>query len=314
MVSKLAIIIPAYKGDFLKNALQSIADQTCKDFTLYIGDDCSPDDLYSIIQEFENQIDIVFHRFDRNLGGTDLVGQWNRCLDLVKNENWCWLFSDDDVMESNCVERFFIAIKEYSSSKLFHFNIKIIDENDVITKQPSPFPSILDVPTFHMKKWKSQISSYVVEYIFEREYFSKMGGFQPFKFAWHTDEATWTKLAHPAGLITIDDAFVRWRRSAVNITPNNRDKNIVEGKLNADIDFAQWVVKFYKRNNLILGHTQRFLLAKRFIVHLVNSKNAIAKSDGLIYLKNELKALNISYRKPLFYLYYSYRLFKSKAN
>ena len=314
MVSKLAIIIPAYKGDFLKSAIQSIANQTCKDFTLYIGDDCSPNDLYSIVKSFENEINIVYKRFDSNLGGTDLVAQWNRCLDLVKDENWCWLFSDDDVMESNCVECFYTAMKQYSSSKLFHFNIKIINETDEIIKQPTAFPSILNVPSFHMKKWKSQIYSYVVEYIFEKEYFLQLGGFQPFKFAWHTDEATWTKLAHPAGLVTIDDAYVRWRRSSVNITPNNRDKHIVEGKLNADIDFAKWILDFYSRNGLVLGHTKRFLLAKRFIIHLVNSKNVISKSDALIYLKNELNALNISVRKPLFYVYYSYRLFKSKAN
>lgn len=42
-IKKLAIVIPAYKGRFLKETLDSIAVQAHKDeFVLYIGDDASP--------------------------------------------------------------------------------------------------------------------------------------------------------------------------------------------------------------------------------------------------------------------------------
>ena len=41
-MAELAIVIPAYKIMYFDQALSSIANQTCKDFTLYIGDDSSP--------------------------------------------------------------------------------------------------------------------------------------------------------------------------------------------------------------------------------------------------------------------------------
>ncbi|MDQ3843120.1 MAG: glycosyltransferase family 2 protein, partial [Bacteroidota bacterium] len=85
---KLAIVIPAYKAAFLREAIQSIAQQTCKDFTLYIGDDASPHDLSRIIADFDNKMNIVYKRFDENLGGKDLAGHWNRCVGLVKEESW----------------------------------------------------------------------------------------------------------------------------------------------------------------------------------------------------------------------------------
>ena len=47
--NNLAIVIPAYKATFLAAALDSIAAQTCRDFTLYIGDDCSPNNLGDIL-------------------------------------------------------------------------------------------------------------------------------------------------------------------------------------------------------------------------------------------------------------------------
>ena len=48
-MKKLAIVIPAYKVDFFETVLFSLAQQTCKDFTVYIGEDCSRDDFKSIL-------------------------------------------------------------------------------------------------------------------------------------------------------------------------------------------------------------------------------------------------------------------------
>lgn len=90
MKETLAIIIPAYKPDFLESALSSVAAQTCHDFTVYVCDDASPYDIRSIVNGFASSIDIQYTRFEDNLGGTDLVGQWNRCLASAQDEEWTW--------------------------------------------------------------------------------------------------------------------------------------------------------------------------------------------------------------------------------
>jgi glycosyltransferase involved in cell wall biosynthesis len=61
---KLAIVLPAYNSTFLSSALDSIAAQTYKDFTVYIGDDCSPHDLKSIVDRYSNRINLIYRRFD----------------------------------------------------------------------------------------------------------------------------------------------------------------------------------------------------------------------------------------------------------
>ena len=45
MLTKLAIIIPAYKAAYLDRTLDSLSQQTDKEFSIYIGDDNSPYDL-----------------------------------------------------------------------------------------------------------------------------------------------------------------------------------------------------------------------------------------------------------------------------
>ena len=129
-MNSLAIVIPAYKSTFLRETLESIANQTDKGFTLYIGDDCSPYDLKSIVNEFQNRINIVYHRFEENLGGENLVAHWERCIALTNGEPYIWLFSDDDTMDPRCVESFNSLPNHVKENSLVHFDIKMIDDLD----------------------------------------------------------------------------------------------------------------------------------------------------------------------------------------
>ena len=105
-MNKLAIVIPAFKIRFLSQTLDSIARQSCKDFTLYIGDDNSPDDIYSVVREYEDVIDIVYKKFPENLGSKDLLSHWERCIDMAL-EPYIFFFSDDDIMPFDIVSRFY---------------------------------------------------------------------------------------------------------------------------------------------------------------------------------------------------------------
>ena len=129
MTHRLAIIIPAYKAAFLPAALDSIAMQTCKDFTLYVGDDCSPEPISDIVEQYRDKIELVYQRFDTNLGGKDLVAQWERCIAMSQDEPYIWLFSDDDLMEPNCVEGLLNQIEKTEGAyDVYHFNVDIINE------------------------------------------------------------------------------------------------------------------------------------------------------------------------------------------
>lgn len=99
MNNLLAIIIPAYKGEYLDKTLNSLSRQTDQRFTLYIGDDNSPYPLKDIIDQYSNQLDIVYHRFDNNLGHTNLIHHWERCIEMMNNEPYFCMFSDDDLMD-----------------------------------------------------------------------------------------------------------------------------------------------------------------------------------------------------------------------
>ena len=49
----IAIVIPAYRAADIHKTLQSLAYQTDRNFTVYIGDDCSADDIKGIADDFD---------------------------------------------------------------------------------------------------------------------------------------------------------------------------------------------------------------------------------------------------------------------
>lgn len=94
----LAVVIPAYKGKYFGETLESLARQSDVDFNVYIGDDCSPEPLAEIVARFNDRLHIRYVRFEENLGGRDLVAQWNRCLALAGREEFVCILDRKSVV------------------------------------------------------------------------------------------------------------------------------------------------------------------------------------------------------------------------
>ena len=312
-VPKLAIVIPAYKVLYFKHVLESIANQTCLDFTLYIGIDGSPDDFNDIINSYAIKIPIVHHLFSENIGEKNLVSHWERCIDLINGEEWIWLFSDDDMMESTCVENFYKCLKENESHNIFHFNVSRINEYNDAIESCQTFPNILSSNDFLAGRLKGILSSYAIEYIFKKEYFIENKRFQNFDLAWGSDDATWIKLAKKTGIKTIENSSVYWRKSRFNISTNKRNKNIILRKLYSQIQFSKWAIEIAKNQEIsIETNILRELLEQWFMKSLKQSirffsfKNLVSILDDFYIAVNNKNR----YTKEILFIYY-YKCYRS---
>ncbi|TLX73955.1 glycosyltransferase family 2 protein [Labilibacter sediminis] len=283
---ELAIIIPAYKRDFLEETLESLSEQTDKRFRVYIGDDNSPFNLEEVVERFKGRIDYTYKKFKENLGGESLVAQWHRCIKLAEREKWIWLFSDDDIMEKNCVEAFYKELLANNKIKLFHFDVKIVDKDNKFLNKAQEFPEKLSPSEFIKGKISGNLSSFVVEYIFEKEFFWNNGGFVNFDLAWNSDDATWYQLSKGGGVHTIKCANVHWRSSGVNISRISKDSLIVQRKLNADIEFSDWLVTDIKSTSKLKSFVISLRLYLWYLIRLNSFKDVIG-SDIMHHLENE---------------------------
>lgn len=268
----LAIVIPAYKIDFFEATLKSLASQTCKDFTVYVGDDCSPSDFASLIERYKEHFDIVYEKFETNLGGKNLVNQWTRCIDMTQGEPWIWLFSDDDVIGTTCVESFYREQSRNPDKELFHFDVKIIDSEGAVIKNTVQYPSIISSEEFYKRKGAAKLDSFVVEYIFSRKVYDAVGGFQNFDLAWGSDVATWCKMGMNAGIYTIDGDFVYWRKSEKNITPN-LERSMAMRKFCIDMEYFSWAKKFFGTKSI--DRYTKYFLFRNFVFY----SNSLLKCD-----------------------------------
>ena len=68
---KVSIVMSVYNGEkYLKNSIESILDQTYKDFEFLIIDDCSSDKTVDILKEYQaldRRIKLYFNKENKGL-------------------------------------------------------------------------------------------------------------------------------------------------------------------------------------------------------------------------------------------------------
>jgi len=264
----IAIVIPAYKAKFLEKALNSILAQTDKRFRLYIGDDCSPENIQQICNRFSSRIDMIYKHFEENLGQEHLVQHWNRCIRLT-SEPWIWLFSDDDIMDKQCVESFYKTLQSTGNKyHVYRFNTHVIDANDKIIRINPPHPSVESCIKYAYHRLKMDRESYAAEYIFSRKAFNREGGMIDFPMAWCSDDASWISFAGKKGIFTVHGPNVKWRYSRINISASNTLYR--NQKIKAAYQYIRWWKgRFFNATitDLNLDHQALNQCAKNWFYH-----------------------------------------------
>lgn len=295
-MKSLAIIIPAYKDTYLRETLDSLVSQTINDFVVYIGDDCSPYNLKSIVNEYECKLNIVYVRFDNNLGGKSLVAQWNRCVAMSK-EKYIWLFSDDDLLPPDAVERFWNF--EESHKEIFdicRLPLELVDRNGNTTMKLEDYPRYMCSEDYLKKRLSCEILSSASEYIFTREIYNKCG-FVEFPLAWCSDDASWAQMAKEKGLYTIEGLPVQFRMSGDNIS--SCDDNY-SAKYYANLSFIEWINEHFDIPEIFL---YRYLRAKMWSDIGIRNRCKIWKIKCITMHHRLLLILNNRYAYKLYKLY-----------
>lgn len=238
-VDSLDIVIPVYKTRYLPNLLESIARQTSGRFRVVVADDGSPEDVREVCDQYSSAFPLTYIRFDENLGSMDLVKHWNRAVESSE-ARWLLLPGDDDELESNCIESFWKTVEEEGvTSEVYSFGIRVIDESGKIVAQRDA-AGVDSSAGFLEKRFTGKIYPMPVGYVFSRDVFERCNGFVSFDRGWHSDDASLAKFCAVSGIAPIRGAFVRWRESDINISPDMQRSSF--RRTCASIEFVSWMI------------------------------------------------------------------------
>lgn len=237
---RLAIIIPYYKIVFFEHLLRALADQTNKNFRVYIGDDCSPHPPDSLIEKYKTLLNIEYVRFSDQLGQISLVKQWNRCLAMASVEEWIWFLPDDDVPSRNCVEAFYDSLEmaENRHVKVIRLALEVIDHNGATLKAPMASPAFETNSEYYSRLICGKTISSLGDNIFNAQALRDSGGFIEFPKAWGSDHATILNVSAGGVLHYLKDAKLGFRMSGHNISSDTSDGL---KKIAARHEFAKWI-------------------------------------------------------------------------
>ncbi|HEV2329334.1 MAG TPA: glycosyltransferase family A protein, partial [Verrucomicrobiae bacterium] len=243
----LAIVIPAYKSEFFRDVLESIASQTCRNFKVYVGDDASPEHIQDIARKFSSKLQIHYHRFPNNLGRVSLAEHWRRCIALSR-EPWICLFSDDDLMEERCVEAFYQELRATSGRhELYRFNTCSIDGTGRLISDNARHPQNESGADFLVSRLLGGRTSTAQELIFSRDAWEAVGGFPDFPLGWASDDAFIATLGSRKPIRLVPGPRLKWRLSGKNISTDNSIAMAIQ-KHQACRKFVEWAADFLKKN------------------------------------------------------------------
>jgi glycosyltransferase involved in cell wall biosynthesis len=256
--TQLALIIPAFRAKYLEESLESIAGQTNQKFNLYVFDDASQEPIQEMAQKFQMRQPLTYHRFSENLGGRSLPQHWARCVERT-TEPWVWLFSDDDVMEANCVEALLREIEVTDGSfDLYRFNTQCIDSKSRVVATNDPYPNEEWGRDFLLVRLLEERGSTAQELVFSREAWKRVGRFQDYPLAWAVDDVFISEMGGNKPIRLIPKARIRWRLSGTNIT-SMTTASMLSPKIIASRMFIEWVNEFLADGTSVKKFTQKEL-------------------------------------------------------
>jgi len=153
---KVSVLIPSYNHEkYVKEAIESVLNQTFQDFELIITDDGSTDGTVDKIKEFDDER-IQLYVFDENQGACNAM---NNCIKHAKGKYIAYI-SSDDVWETYKLEKQINFIEKnpdievvFSKASFIGENSELLDENSSSTEIYNLYKNIFDKKNRSKEEW-----------------------------------------------------------------------------------------------------------------------------------------------------------------
>ena len=256
---RLSILIPVYNAErYIAKTIESVLAQTYTDWELIIVEDKSSDKSFQIAKQYEALYPekIKVYQNDSNLG---MLQNWNKGIDLCKNELFVKLDADDIWLPS-FLEKSVQIIDKYPEVGLVFTKYVNIDEDDNIIPdseivlpdfaKEKPFSTI---PLVHLGQ-KKMLSYPILRQglsVMRRIIFDEIGKYR-FLITEKTQAATDTEFYYRIGmhynLFCIDETLYKYRVHRNSISKTDKENQLSSLK---EFELKTTIINYYYEHKKI---------------------------------------------------------------
>lgn len=277
----LAIVIPYYKLTFFEATLQSLVNQTNKQFKVYIGNDASPEDPIQLLEKYKEQFNFNYYRFESNLGNISLVKQWERCINLSLEEEWIMILGDDDVLGNNVVEEFYKQYNVFGSkTNVVRFSTVFINHKNSEISSVYVHPIWEKASQSYFRRFKGLTRSSLSEYVFKRSIYEEKKIYD-YPLAWHSDDWAWLEFSNNKPIFTINESVVSIGFSDISLSGM---ENNLKLKNQATLQFYRKILKEKLR---FFSKEQALEIVMEYEV-LIKKNRKLTKQEWFLLVKKYL--------------------------
>jgi glycosyltransferase involved in cell wall biosynthesis len=211
---KVSVILPAYNAEkYIAETIESILNQTYKDFEFIIVNDCSTDSTKEIIENFAKQdkrIRLVSN--DRNLKVSKTA---NKGIELANGE-YIARTDSDDWSYPDRLEKQLKFMESNPEVVLLSGNMEICDATLNIKNQ-THFPTTNDEIIKVILQYNPTVHSAMM---FKKETFKNVGGYGGINSS--EDYLLLMKMASKGKIANLDDVLIKYRVLNTSLTSKNK--------------------------------------------------------------------------------------------
>lgn len=287
----VSIIIPIYNCQlFLKRIIDSILNQTYKNFELILIDDGSTDNSRKILEDLKNRDERINVIYKNNTGVSDTR---NVGIEIAKGE-YITFFDADDYVEKTFLEDVINIYKIYDVDLVvtgFFSEIegKNTNGNDKINMRTKLYESFNQIKLDFVKMWDRQMLYNVWNKLYLKSIIDKYNIKFP-KYNWGEDvEFNRNYLLHINTIYITENCYYHYIRERIGAVTNRYNEKMFDIRKNEFFEFNNYFDKFGLTKNEYLEFSYRRYLERT----LGCVENYFSKSCNLDFIEkyNKIKAI-----------------------
>lgn len=254
----VSVIVPGYNhAPYLRQRIDSILNQTYKDFELILLDDCSSDNSQEIMKEYAENPHVTHILFnERNSGST--FKQWERGLSVASGK-YIWIAESDDYASPSFLEETVNVLSGNPGVTLvFTGSYNVDAENRILKADPdkfgrhAPYMTVYSTRTYlQIMLWKNCVYN-ASGVVFRKSCYEAVTDKSYMKFRYCGDWLFWIEIGRQGEVASLNRKLNYFRQHNIRVSPKAEREGLY---------FSEGgIVKLYIMYMLGLSSLQRMVI------------------------------------------------------